>query len=130
MRLQLLGQPKSGTTWLETIVFALARHCLSASDCRVAGVLDQRANRSFTLVHSGGQRLCFASPVEWRRGKHLFPPTGFGHRECTHANAWLSPYAASLPCGLSKEGLGSTQLLACARRCGAASTVTRINLIF
>jgi hypothetical protein len=119
LRLQLLGQPKSGTTWLEVVVFALARHCLNSLACRVDGPLDQRANRSFTLVHSDGLRMQFENVL----AKHAFPPPGHGRQECPHAHSWLQPYAARMPCDLAEGSFDVAQLLACAKRCGATSTL-------
>lgn len=132
IHLRLLGQPKSGTTWLEAMVFEAARHCMNATECSVVGDrLNQRARRTFELLVSG-RRLVFADVTS----KHYFPPKQLPGRCPKHATAF-KPYSnpnsyREGPCGLPLVWPGkvdwATSIARCAIRCGARVEKPTLNV--
>ena len=128
MDLQLLGQPKTGTTWLELVLFKLAERCPSLNGCRfVGGAVNRSQRRAFTL-HTGGQLLALRPlPGE----KHLFPPREYA-TPCDRIGGsgleWLTmqDWLERLPCGLSSTSTVNYDAIdRCASRCGAASARAR-----
>ena len=128
MELQLLGQPKTGTTWLELVLFKLAERCPSSNGCRmVGGAVNRSQRRAFTL-HTGGQQLELRTlPGE----KHLFPPREYA-TPCDRIGGsgleWLKlqDWLQRNPCGLSATSAVNYEAIdRCASRCGAASARAR-----
>jgi len=110
---QLTGEPKSGTTWLEIIMFEIAKQlCRDAArnHCRVLGTFDQRVQRSFSLDVFGNKQLQvnFVSG-----GKHSLPflPSTKGAL-CNHAGG----FARRHPCGMSDSD-GVDAVRRCVRQC-------------
>ena len=90
--LVLLGQPRSGTSWLEAAVFSLvAAFCLrrptsteAEVQCSVVGERLLQRQRNFVLRTPAGT-VHFTV-----KGKHRFPPAGYRVNNCTRQTAMLT----------------------------------------
>jgi len=120
LRVYLIGEPKTGTTWTEQIVRAMSdeqgpkNNCTKSYGNSGSKQNSPKAKQSFTMDFLDGTRVSFTS-----KGKHALPYNGAMGTNCAH-NSLFATGNGGCGVNLTFPHIPSLEtLLSCERRCAA-----------